>query len=287
MKRTLFALAIILLFTCQTGYCQNEKQITNGLYFITDPGKGPSVKALDGVEINLGEQLTTAPIKKIYFKSLNNDNTAYQLMLQKTNPFSDRDTLFALYVDGYCMRFNGSGSSNDQTFDISGQFDSAQAADVFTEFFHTLPLKRTHPHYALTTKYVPSKESFSTDEPLPVTLEITNVGTAPVTFQVGGKNRGERDNQFGFTAYDGMNAIPDTGNPVHFGGISFNKTLQPGETFTKEVDLRKWFTFPKAGTYEITGTYSLSFFDQALTDYFFVVWEDYATASFYLRINEP
>jgi hypothetical protein len=76
--------------------------------------------------------------------------------------------------------------------------------------------------------------------------------------------------------------VPDTGEPIHFGGLSIKQTLPPGETFRKDVDLRKWFTFKKSGTYEILGTYELSFFDAEGKDYkeYFVIWQDYATASF-------
>ena len=275
----LFSLSFVLLFSFAQA---DASKITNGIYVITESDKGPAVKALDGVKVFLGKKFTE-PIEKIYFKSVSNDNETYSLMLQKTGPFSKEDVLFVLYVDGFCLRFNSSGNG-DNIFDIAGQFRSVQAANAFEKFLKVQPLKRAHPHYALAERYVPSKEVSSTTESLIVTLEIKNVGTVPVTFQVGGKNRGERDNQFGFTAYDGMKAIRDTGNPVHFGGVSVNKTLKPGEIFTKEVDLRKWFHFEKAGTYEITGSYYLSFFDPDGEDYF-VLWEDYATASFYLRIE--
>ncbi len=274
---------LFIFLLCPPAQADSPSKITNGIYFITGSDKGPAVKTLDGIQVHLGEKFTE-PIERIYFRSISNDNERYSLMLGKTGPFSKDYTLFALYVDGYCLRFNGGGSSGDKIFDINGQFDSAQAADAFAQFLKVQPLKRIHPNYALTTRYIPSKGAFSTNEPLMVTLEIKNVDTVPVAFQVGGKNRGERDNQFGFTAYDGMKAVPDIGNPVHFGGLSVNKTLKPGEIFTKEVDLRKWFTFQKAGTYEITGSYYLSFFDPDKKDYF-VLWEDYATASFYLKIE--
>lgn len=45
-----------------------------------------------------------------------------------------------------------------------------------------------------------------------------------------------------------------------------------------------WFTFKKRGTYEITGTYLLSFFTPA-NEGRFVAWEDYAAASFNIVIR--
>ncbi len=273
---------LFIFILCPFAQADSPK-ITNGIYSITYSDNGPAVKTLDGFEVHLTKKFT-ASIEKIYFRSISNDNEKYYLSLEKTGPFPNDSTLFALYVDGYCLRFNGSGSNGDKTFDIVGQFDSSKAADAFAGFLKVQPLTRIHPNYALAVKYIPSKEIFLSNESMPITLEIKNVGSTPVTFQVGGKNRGERDNQFNFTAYYGGEAIPDTGNPVHFGGLSVNKTLNPGETFTKEVDLRKWFTFPKVGTYEIAGIYDLSFFDPMREDYF-VLWEDYATAKFYLKIE--
>lgn len=78
--------------------------------------------------------------------------------------------------------------------------------------------------------------------------------------------------------------VPDTGSPLNFGGLSVDQTLKPGETFRKEIDLWKWFTFKKPGTYEITGTYLLSFFTPA-NEGRFVAWEDYAAASFNIVIR--
>ena len=112
-----------------------------------------------------------------------------------------------------------------------------------------------------------------------MTLAIENVGRIPVSFRVGGANRGSRDNQFGFTAYGPMGAVPDTGDPVHFGGLSYNTMLKPGETFRKEVDLRKWFTFKQPGRYTITGTYDLVFSDPANGDYL-PIWLDKAASTF-------
>ena len=276
-------LFLFALFLGSPVQAEPSPKIDNGLYYITESKEGEAVTTLDDVKIHLGEKFTSS-IEKIYFKSVSNDNETYSLMLQKTGPFSQDYTLFALYVDGFCLRFNGSGSNENKIFDINGQFHSVPAANAFTKFLKVQPLKRTHPGYALSTRFVTSKNAFSNEEPLPVTLEIKNVGTVSVTFQVGGKNRGERDNQFGFTAYDGMKPVPDTGNLVNFGGLSVNKTIKPGDVFTKEVDLRKWFTFQKAGTYEITGAYYLAFLNPDMKDYF-VTWEDYATASFYLKIE--
>lgn len=281
MRKLLFIL--FCFFSAVSQASADLQQIENGIYSISD--KGPAVKTLDDNEIHLGEKFTE-PIETINFRPVSNDNEGYALTLQKTGPFSkDNNVYFALYVDGYCLRFNGSGSSNDTIFDISGSFESAEAAKAFGQYLKVQPLMRVHPGYALMTTFVPVKKSFAQDEPLIVTMKIRNDGNSPVTFQVGGENRGERDNQFSFTAYDGQKAIPDTGSPIHFGGLSYKKTIKPDETFTQDVDLAKWFSFHQAGSYEITGAYHLSFFDSGSTEHF-VTWEDFATAKFWIKISK-
>jgi len=142
---------------------------------------------------------------------------------------------------------------------------------------------RSHPGYALATRFVPAKDSFFVGEPLLVTLEIKSVGAVPVTFLVGGETREARDNQFGFTAFGPTGAVPDTGDPNHLGGLAYSPTLKPGETFSKQVDIGKWFAL-KAGSYTLNGTYKLAFFDPADNNYV-PVWEDQAAASFRVTIK--
>jgi hypothetical protein len=167
---------------------------------------------------------------------------------------------------------------------IGAQLPSQVVAETFATFLGVAVQKRSHPGYLLKTRFVPAKNSFSGDEAIPVTMEITNVGAVTVNFQVGGLNRGDRDNQFRFTAY-GSEPVPDTGNPLNFGGLAGNRTLKPGETFRKEVDVRKWFKFSKPGRYGIVGTYWLSFFALGERLGGIAIWDDYATASFWLTIK--
>lgn len=253
----------------------------NGLYALAETG--PAVTTVDGKEIHLGEKLGDT-FSKATVRSTSNDNEQYYLTLEKNGAFSKDYGAMAFCAGGYCVKFHSGGNSNNETFTIDEQFRSPAAAEAFAAFFGVTVKQRAHPGYALATRFVPSKEAFSTDEAMPVTLEIRNAGTVPVTFQVGGQNRGERDNQFGFTAYDGMVAVPDTGSPVNFGGLSVNQTLKAGETFRKDIDLRKWFTFKKPGTYQMTGTYDLSFFNPENKEWF-VIWEDYAAAAFYVTVK--
>ena len=104
-------------------------------------------------------------------------------------------------------------------------------------------------------------------------------GTGPLRFTHGGKQRGPRDNQFRFVAQAGIDGkgLPDTGDPQHFGGISRSITLKPGEVYTTEVDLSKWFKFAEPNTYQITGVFEMPVIDPTSADGWGpVLWDDLA-----------
>lgn len=276
--RYVFALLILAVLHC-TGV--SAAAIDDGLYAIGD--SGPIVRTVDGREIHLAEKLDEKGIRVLWLRSESNDNSTFTLSLAKDGVFSIAFNRMALCVAEHCIAFSGSGRNGDREVSIDAWFNSLAAANAYAKFFGTTVMMRAHPGHMLVTRFVPAKTTSSKDEVIPVTLEIKNVGTAEVTFQVGGANRGARDNQFGFTAY-GLKAVPDTGDPSNFGGLSYNHTLKSGQTFTKDVDLRKWFTFTEPGLYILTGTYQLTFFDPGIRDHF-VVWDDYATARFLITVK--
>ncbi|HLQ76420.1 MAG TPA: hypothetical protein VK210_03645 [Terriglobia bacterium] len=277
--RVIGILCLILALPCTDA---SAAAIADGFYVIANAG--PAVKTVNGKEIHLGEKFDEKGIRVSWLRSDSNDNEHFSMALEKDGVFSRDYVNTAFCVADYCTTFQGSGSSGyGKVYSIDAWFSSRQGADAYAKFFGTTVNLRAHPGHILLTRFVPAKDSFRPDEALPVRIEIKNVGTKDVSFEVGGQNRGARDNQFGFTAY-GLGAVPDTGDPNHFGGLSYTQTLKPGETFKKDVDLRKWFSFSAPGNYRITGTYQLSFYtpeDNAR----FVIWQDYAAANFELMIR--
>jgi hypothetical protein len=139
----------------------------------------------------------------------------------------------------------------------------------------------------LAVDWSPLKEQFKLGEPVTLELAIKNVGNSPVYFMDGGQNRGARNNQFGFTAFSGGGfgtAVPDTGDPMHFGGMASLRTLKPGDIFRKQVDITKWFQFETADSYRITGMYELEFYDRDFDSR--VIWEDIVTGRCTVRMVE-
>lgn len=272
MPRILNLVAVVLAAGVA---CAQDQVPANGLYNVVS-SDGVAVKTLDGSEIRLGERLSQTVVGA-RLVSNRNDNEGYSLRFHLT-PNVGRA---ALYVDGFCVSFRTSqGALNDVTV------TSSAAAQAFARYLGVEPRLREHPGYALETRFVPTRAAFSSDEPVIVTLKIENVGHVPVTFVAGGRQRGARDNQFGFTAFGPFGApVPDTGDPQNVGGIGSIITLAPAETFRKEVDLRKWFAFTQLGVYRLKGTYDLDFSDSPGDLGLTKIWTDVAAASFSVTIK--
>ncbi len=73
--------------------------------------------------------------------------------------------------------------------------------------------------------------------------------------------------------------VPDSGNPVHFGGLGSTVKLKPSESHEIKVDLTKWFKFEPGSIYLVRGSYYMSFVDPGNTS-FDTLWEDYACGEF-------
>ena len=80
-------------------------------------------------------------------------------------------------------------------------------------------------------------------------------------------------------------SLHDIGDPVNFGGISSNRTLKPGETFTAKVGLDKWFAFLEPDTYRVTGLYELELCDpNDRGGYGRAIWSDLAAGDCLVRV---
>src|SRR5262249_2269292 len=136
--------------------------------------------------------------------------------------------------------------------------------------------------------FEPDKKTYAPGAEMTLTMTIKNVGANTVSFHDGGRQRGPRDNQFGFIAMRSGGhgkAIPDTGDPTNFGGIGSYRTLKPGETFKKTVRLDKWFKFEDADNYLITCMYRLEFHDPN-DPMHRTLWQDFAVGECVVRVAE-
>lgn len=268
----------------------------DGIYTVHEKGDGPKATRNDtGDTIVLGKRLTdnfgTAAIR-----SVSNDNTRFVMDLRGAGPFA-KDAATgskAAIIAGKClMIYSNSDPEANGTMNLGTVLHGDEAMRAVAKVLNVEPKLRKHPGHKFLVTWAPDKPSHQVGEPVGVTVKIKNVGDVPVSFMNGGRQRGPRDNQFRFTAYrsggEGK-AIPDTGDPVNFGGPGGYVDLEPGKEFTKAVVLDKWFKFTEPDTYQITGTFYLEMRDPNEAGHW-TAWEEYLTGVCRVRIvgpaNEP
>ncbi|KAF0243997.1 MAG: hypothetical protein FD180_2886 [Planctomycetota bacterium] len=255
----------------------------DGIYLRSEAAEAKKVAGTDGREYGLGEKCAFE-IKQARITSQDNANLEFWVSLKV--PFQEGLDSFkhVLVVKGKAFGQSGSGSEANTASWINFPVSGKENAEAVAAHFGTKPALRAHPGHQLAVSFIPSRKEFDAGDPKTVTLRIENVGAKTVFFQVGGRNRAARDNQFVFRATNGDKPLPDVGSDAHLGGLSVIRELKPGDVHEQEIDLAKWFAFEKAGTYFVHGSYVLEFFESR--EYTQVAWEDWATAEFLVRIAE-
>ena len=192
-----------------------------------------------------------------------NDNTRFRIDLAAAGPFpqGDRSGHFALVVDGLCvMAWSNSDPDKNHRMDLSVSVVGKEASARIARTLRIAPRLRQHPGHKMDVRFSPTKPAFRPGEPVVLQMEIKNVGDQLFSFVDGGRQRGPRNNQFGFTACrrggEGPE-VPDTGDPTNFGGLGAFITLKPGEMFEKNVDITKWFDLSTPDTYKIDGRFEM------------------------------
>jgi hypothetical protein len=274
---------------------RSGESLADGIYAVHYEGQGnqgKKVRRTDGAEIILAERLTDRFGEAAMF-SIANDNTRFALDLKGAGPIPAKRSApyFVAVFDGYVMGVAGHSDPHaDATMDFGVQFSGAEAAKAVEQRLKITARRRSHPGHRLLTTWKPAKPSYGVGEPITLQLQIKNVGDKPVTFRVGGQQRGPRDNQFRFLAYRSGGygkAIADTGDPTNFGGISTWQDLRPGEVFSRDVDLSHWFKFTEPDSYRITGLYELELYANPDASYGNRIWEDYAIGECTVSVKGP
>lgn len=264
--------------------------LAEGVYLLKFEGAGRKVELTDGSEAILGKRLSPSVGVGGTLQSHANDNTRFTVTINKLGPLPPEvaKEQTALVVDGLVFHLGRPEMlPADGIVNTWANVYSADAARALAARYEIEPLLRKHPGHQYEVRWVPSKSRYALGEAMTLRMELENTGTGPLRFTFGGKQRGPRNNQFRFIAQaraDGK-GLPDTGDPTNFGGLVGSKTLQPGDTFTAEVDLSKWFTFSEPNTYRVTGVFELPVIDPASPDGFRpVVWDDLAVGECVVRV---
>jgi hypothetical protein len=180
--------------------------------------------------------------------SIANDNSRFQIMLRTD---STHDQFPTLELGDRALKANGYGGDSTGTF-VDLQVDRADAAAIATALHVPLHERTRLDAEMRYTWRFPSQ--IARNAPAIVTLVATNTGSAPIGFEIGGRQRGPRDNRFAFSVTRDGIALTAQDAP-DFGGISYFKHLGPGESAEVSADLRGWVALDRPGRYAITATH--------------------------------
>jgi len=281
------------LFCFLGGGALTAAQVEDGIYLRAEDDGGRRVELSHPTadHVMVGERIGKG-FGEATMDSVANDNSQYVLRLRGAGPVSaGRLGQTALVIDGVALLVWGhTDPGPHDRVELSATIYDREAAERVAKRLGVEPRNRDDPGHRLTVHWSPDKPSYKVGEPVMLTMEIRNVGDVPVAFRVGGQQRGARDNQFRFIAH-GMSGygsgMPDTGDPSHHGGPSSRPVVKPGESFTKSVEVTRWFTFEKAGTYRITGIYELNLADPADERLMGpVLWEELVAGECTVRISD-
>jgi hypothetical protein len=254
-------------------------RLADGFYEVLESGDGVRFPGNDGRTLILGKCLG----KKFgtpTIRSVNNDNTRFGCTLKGAEKLWDGPAAPALVLVAgrVCLTITGNSIPHpDETRDLWFTIIGRESAERVAKALHCAVQLRKDPGHRLKVKWTPGKEAYQVGEVVTLKFELTNAGKESVTFRIGGSQRGPRDNQFRFVAqrWSGMGkGVPDTGDPTNFGGMSWTRTLKPGETYTADVPLDRWFKFDEPDTYRVTGIWGLHLEDPTLGGFDPAIWDD-------------
>ncbi len=263
-------------------------EIPDGFYSGSEDGSGLAVADPNRPGQHLGKKQSIL-VTQAEIRSQDNANTQFVLTVTTPHDTGQAKATEVLAVGGKLYPRNGWGSDQQKEsldFPISGADNAKEVA----EHFRAAITWRKHPGYNMEVSFTPARSEFEVGDEVKVTLRIQNVGSNAFSFQQGGMNRAERDQQYTFVARFEDKQVEDLGTTMHFGGLSGDRVLKPGEAFTDTIVLNKWFMFDKPGQYRILGSYYMAFKkvsdDNAALQpsWWWPIWVDYATAPFTVNI---
>jgi|GEM_PF-6813677 len=188
-------------------------QIPNGFYEQSEHLTTQTILSQDDVLIHVGEKYEPTG-QKFSMWSQNNANSHF--LLEFEVPFDKKleTSRKVLIINGRAYRSGGGGSSQQKTSSMYFQVQGKEQAAEVAKYFALEPRLRRHPAHKLAVFFTPTQKQFSPGEEVKVVLSIKNVGSVPIAFMQGGKNRGMRDNQYTFSARHEGKPVADIGEGI-------------------------------------------------------------------------
>lgn len=244
---------------------------------------GSNATGADGIVLRSSGESLPLKIDRAKLVSRANDNSRLRLTLDRNQPFPHDYGKLALSVGGQLIRFDSGGYHSPTNHTVGATIRGEDMARKVARHFGIKAVLRKHPGHRLVVNFKPEKKTYSTNETVWVELHIHNVGEKDFTFLQGGRQRGQRDNQFAFNCERFDRALPDIGSPMHHGGIAGFRRIAPGQTHTIRVELTKWFGFTQPGHHSLRGSYYLEVIESVERPQ--TIWEDVLAAEFALQIE--
>jgi hypothetical protein len=177
--------------------------------------------------------------------SVANANDSYSLEIEGRAPCPE----LAVVAGGTIIAASGSGSDRTHC-SVSFRLDRA-AADRTAAALGTPRLDRAPIGERLQGRFVPTRTSYKRGAPIEIKLVIANPAGAPeVDRQVGGRQRGPRDNQFDFRVWRNGVELPRI-EAFDFGGVTGFAAIPPGGTVESSERLERWADVSAPGHYRI------------------------------------
>jgi hypothetical protein len=274
-------IGLMLSFGCSATAAADA--LHSGVYEMGFEGPGRAVPRSDNSDgtVQLRDRLSDR-LGKGTLVSRSNDNAMFTLKLEAAGPFPENASQkhFAVVIAGRCFPVWGNSDRRaDGTMDLETTVAGQAVAKGVAAELGTEPRLRHHPGHKLVVTFEPEKKSYRSGEPVKLVMTIRNVGDRELRFNDGGSQRGPRNNQFSFTAFRNYGygkALQDIGDPKNFGGLVGSPNVRPGATFTKKVELDRWFRFDEPDSYKVTAIYRLPITELDSSQP--VIWDDFAVA---------
>jgi hypothetical protein len=190
------------------------------------------------------------PIEEAHVYSVDNANSRFELQLE-TGPLPD-DAVPTLVVGDRHITTGGVNRDSTHT-----SIDVTIDRDIAIQIAHALsiPLHERHRLDAGMRYAWKFPHELRPGAPAIITLVATNTGPTTVGFEIGGRQRGPRDNRFTFTVTRDDGTVLASKDGPDFGGISYYKKLAPGQSAEVSADLESWAVLDHPGRYTVAASH--------------------------------
>lgn len=245
----------------------------------------------DPVGVALREGGVQVPFGAVYLSSAGPENDTYWLCLVRTDGKFTKQPL-RLFVDGAPQRVDGCHpSERDEAGHVCAKLDLDTAERLSRRLAVPIARREERP-YVLRAEFRSEREVYAPGDDVRVLLEVTNVGSIPVTRQRGWMRFPNRHALFRFVVHRDGELVRDPDKTRNNGGMSAGQVISPGESFEDATYLNRFSDLSRAGRYRVEAAYvvdlrgtPLPFDNPRHCDWLVTNFEDELTGTFELVLR--